>query len=116
MVRKSLVERQTIERMMAASDRGRGDKRPPGLPPEQERAIVHQGLADHYGRILDESISALGDTTPRKAVRSAKGRDKVVAWLKMLENHSAQQPADDPIADYDFGWMWEELGLGDRHR
>ena len=27
----------------------------------------------------------------RKAVKTAKGRKKVIAWLKMLENQSAQQ-------------------------
>lgn len=36
-------------------------------------------------------------------------------WLKLLENRSAQRP-DDPIADYDFGWMWVELGLEDHRK
>jgi hypothetical protein len=35
----------------------------------------------------------------------------VVAWLKTLENHSAKRPAGDPIGEYDFGWMWRELGV-----
>jgi hypothetical protein len=116
MVREPLVERQTIEQMMASADRKGGNEPPLGLAPEQERAIVHQGLTDHYGRMLDEPIPALGNTTPRKAAKTAKGRGRVIAWLKMLENHSAQQPAGDPMADYDFTWLWEELGLGDQRR
>ena len=39
---------------------------------------------DHYRKTLDEPIPALGGQTPRKAVKTAKGRKKVIAWLKML--------------------------------
>ncbi len=53
----------------------------------------------------------LGDRSPRAAVRTLKGRDKVVVWLKTLENHSASLGADDPMSAYDFGWMWRELRI-----
>jgi len=51
-----------------------------------------------------------------KAVKTAKGREKVIAWLKMLENHSAKMPKDDPLATYDFTWLWEKLELADQRR
>jgi hypothetical protein len=45
-----------------------------------------------------------------------KGRDKVVAWLKFIENQSAQHDAGNPIAEYDFGWLWHHLGVAEpRH-
>ncbi len=116
MVREPLIERQTMEQMMSSADRERGNVSSSGLPPEQERAIVHQGLTDHYRRMLDEPIPALANTTPRTAAKSAKGREKVIAWLKILENHSGQQPAGDPMGDYDFGWLWKELGVADQRR
>ena len=53
---------------------------------------------------------------PRKAVKTAKGRKKVIAWLKMLENQSAQQRPEDPMGAYDFTWLWRELGVGDERR
>jgi len=84
---------------------------PSGLSPEEERALVQQGLDDHYRRVLDEPIPALGGKSPRAAAKTAKGREKVAAWLKMLENHSARRPAGDPMGEYDFGWMWQELGV-----
>jgi hypothetical protein len=40
----------------------------------------------------------------------------VIGWLKMLENHSAQHGRDDPVGNYDFTWIWKELGLGDERR
>ena len=115
LVRDPLVETQSLEQMMASPPAGQA-KSSSGLSPEDERAVIHQSLDDHYGRMLDEPIPALGNATPMKAVKTTKGREKVIAWLKMLENHSAQQPAGDPMADYDFTWMWEKLELADRLR
>ncbi|MFT6912543.1 MAG: hypothetical protein ACJAQW_001144, partial [Paracoccaceae bacterium] len=37
-------------------------------------------------------------------------REKVVDWLKLLENRSDKQQ-NAVLAEYDFGWMWAELGL-----
>ena len=66
--------------------------------------------------MLGEPIPALGDTSPMKAVKTAKGREKVIAWLKTIENHSAKMPDSDPMASYDFTWLWEKLGLADQRR
>jgi hypothetical protein len=62
---------------------------------------------------LDEPIPTLGNRSPRQAAKTAKGREKVVDWLKMLENSSGRQAPDDPMASYDFTWMWEELGVSE---
>jgi len=67
----------------------------------------------HYRAQLDQPIPALGNISPRKAARSKKGRDKLVAWLKLLENQSAKHEPDDPMASYDFTWMWEEIDVSD---
>jgi len=88
---------------------------PADLTPEQERAIIHEELTAHYRRCLDETIPALGDVPPRQLVATASGRDKVVGWLKYLENGMAAH-RDGPMAGYDLGWLWEELGLADRRR
>jgi hypothetical protein len=48
----------------------------------------------------------LGGKSPRHPARSAEGRRAVANWLKGLEQTSARHPADDPMRDYDFGWMW----------
>jgi hypothetical protein len=111
LVRPPLVERQELDQVLA--ERRASGPRPPasGLAPEEERAILRQHMDEHYRGLLDQPIPALGNLSPRRAVRTAKGREKVVAWLKILENHSARRPAGDAIGEYDFGWMWEELGV-----
>jgi hypothetical protein len=84
----------------------------PVLPPDQERRLVHSCLDDHYRRTLDQGLPMLDGMTPRQAARSAAGRAKVVTWLKYLENQSQKQPdPNDPLATYDVGWLWTELGL-----
>lgn len=109
LVRAPMVERTDLAQSLAETR-----QRPPrasGLPPEVERQAIGKALEDHYRRILDEPIPALGNRAPRSAAKTAKGREKVVAWLKGLENHGARLGPDDPMAGYDFGWLWRELGV-----
>jgi hypothetical protein len=113
LVRAPLTERTDLDQMLATE---RPPPAPTGLSPEQERTLVQQMLDDHYRRVLDEPIPALGGKTPRAAAKTAKGRAAVVVWLKTLENHSGRQKPGDPMASYDFGWLWGELGVEDLRR
>ena len=113
LVRAPLTERTDLDQMLATE---RPPPAPTGLSPEQEQALVRQMLDDHYRRVLDEPIPALGGKTPRAAAKTAKGRAAVVVWLKTLENHSGRQKPGDPMASYDFGWLWGELGVEDLRR
>jgi len=109
LVRAPLLERVDLDQILAE---GKGRPRQgSGLPPEIEREVVTKALDDHYRRVLDEPIPALGNRSARSAVKTAKGRDKVVAWLKLLENGGARHDPSDPMVAYDFGWMWRELGV-----
>jgi len=53
----------------------------------------------------------LDDETPRSAARTPRGRAKLAGWLKYLENQTAANRYRG--LDYDFGWMWTELGVAD---
>ena len=103
-----LTEHTDMDQMLAEE---RPPPAPTGLSPEQERALVHQGMDEHYRRVLDEPIPALGGKSPRAAAKTPKGREKVAAWLKTLENHAAYRPPGDPMGSYDVSWMWRELGV-----
>lgn len=69
---------------------------------------MHDCLDDYYEDWLDTAIPALSGKTPRKAVRSKKGREQVVELLKQMEQMEARKP---PEEQYDFLWLWDELGL-----
>ena len=74
--------------------------------------IGYAMLDEHYRTTLDSPIALLGNRSPRDAVKTAEGREHVIKWLKLAENKSRHgRKPDDPIATYDFRWMWEELGL-----
>jgi hypothetical protein len=114
LVVQPLVEIQTLEQCMATRD--------PAPPPrvnlsaEERRTIIHDGLDRHYRDLLDQPIPVLGNKSPRAAVKTAKGRVKVVDWLKTLENHTAKFAGNNEMATYNFNWLWTELGVNELRR
>ncbi|WP_230532370.1 hypothetical protein [Microvirga roseola] len=107
-----LMEIKSLEQAMAERDGDDPRAEPSDLPAELQTEIVQTALTDHYQKMLDEPIPALGDLTPKAAVKTAAGRRKVVEWLKYLENQSRSRTRPgDPVAAYDFTWLWRELGV-----
>ena len=77
-----------------------------------QEQLVHSMLDKQYRALLDEPVPMLGNVSPRAAARSARGRRNVAAWLKHVENRSHNAPSPtDPMATYDFSWLWRELKL-----
>lgn len=77
------------------------------LSPEDEKAAN-----DHlYRALLAHPIPVLGDKTPIEAAKIKACRRKVATWLQFLEDNKT-----DPTDVYDFGWMWDELGVADLRR
>jgi hypothetical protein len=72
-------------------------------------AALGQQLRAHYDRWLDESIPALDGQSPREAVRSPGGRERVEALLKDFEETLGQDPRFAP----DVGELRRKLGLTD---
>jgi hypothetical protein len=74
--------------------------------------LVHAMLDKQYREILDEPVVMLGVIAPRAAIQTKNGREKVAEWLKYLECRSASpQNPQDPMATYDFSWLWRELNI-----
>ena len=114
LVRTPLTQIQTVDQV-----RGSAAGAPPSkqIPLEVATELVHGVLDKQYRALLDEPVPMLGDRSPRQAARTPAGREKLVAWLKFLENRSGSQvDPTDPMATYDFGWLWRELGLENLRR
>ena len=87
------------------------------IPPDLQTELVRVTLDKHYRETLDQPVGMLGDITPRVAAKTKKGREKLAAWLKFLENQSARdRDRDDPMRLYDFSWMWTELEIANLRR
>lgn len=109
-LKQPLTTIRTAEQMMAEEQDERNVDDADEIPPEIAQQIIQEHMDRHYRETLDAPIPTLGGKSPRQAVRSKEGRSDVVDWLKMLENNSARH-RNDAIEEYDFGWMWGELGL-----
>lgn len=109
-----LTEIRTLAQMLA-DDAGHNEQdEGPDLPPGEVERVVHEMLAREYGKALDQPVPMLGDRTPRALARTKAGRPKVAEWLKYLENGSAKsRETGDPMATFDFAWMWQELGIAE---
>jgi hypothetical protein len=101
LVGEPLVEMQTLNQVMAS----RPDSPTPPEPnptKDERRTIIHQSLDRHYQNKLDQPVPILGNKSPRATAKTAKGRAKVIDWLKMLENSAAKSAGrNDDMATYD---------------
>ena len=116
LVRAPLTKMETVEQVMAS-------RPPPAMNPSDEilqdvqTELVRVTLDRHYRETLDHPVAMLGDITPRAAAKTKKGREKLVAWLKFLENQTGRgRDTGDPMGSYDFTWMWTELGVAELRR
>ncbi|MCU0886162.1 MAG: hypothetical protein MUC44_14720 [Beijerinckiaceae bacterium] len=111
-----LTEIETVAQAMAA----RHDTPPeptPEIDPEIATPLVHAMLDRQYRASLDEPVGMLDGASPRTAVRTKAGRARVAEWLKHLENRNGRRDdPSDPMASYDFTWLWRELGIENLRR
>lgn len=103
---REMVDPRSPKAMAAASERTQAQ-----IPPEAMTAMVHDYLKKFYANWTEEKIPALGDKAPRQAIRTAKGRQAVIELLKSYELQEARRVRDQGGEPFDFGFLWERLGL-----
>ena len=104
-LKKALADREWPEKARAA------DERQAILlaeHPELQRAL-DEHVSGYYRRWVDMALPALGGKTPRAAVETKAGRERVRELLAELERMDARRPAHVPGVDV--GWLRRELGL-----
>ncbi|MCY4136777.1 MAG: hypothetical protein OXF56_00740, partial [Rhodobacteraceae bacterium] len=111
LVSEPVMVHQTVEQAMAAHRTNPAPIDQADLPPEVESQIITEFYDRHYRETLDQPIPMLGDTSPRVAAKTPEGKEKVAAWLKVLETGEARMRQSRAIEPYDFAWMWQELGV-----
>lgn len=116
MVGEPLIETRTVAQLMASRPAEKSEPVLSGLSPDEERAVVQANMARYYMNLLNEPVPMLGNTTPRRAAKSAKGRVRLVTWLKFLENGAARHGHGSTMVGYDLSWMWGELGVAHLRR
>jgi hypothetical protein len=83
----------------------------PSTPSSDEaNVLILDFKRQHYADWLDQSLPALGDETPRAAVRTKGGREQVDLLLKEIESTEARLPEGQR---FDFSHLRRELGLAE---
>ncbi len=80
----------------------------PTPEPPGAAGVVRSFKERHYRNWIDEALPALNGQTPRQAIRSAAGRERVDVLLKDMENMESRLPEDHR---HDFTQIRCELGL-----
>jgi hypothetical protein len=91
----------------AAEAKGGADSS--AIPPEEQHRVVLEMLGRHYRSWPDEEVPALGNVTPREAVADPELRPDVIRLLLDFEERNRSAPG--PMKEFDFGFLWDELGL-----
>ena len=83
----------------------------PELPPEVVAQAIEQALHRHYANWADETIPALDGRTPRQAITTPAGLERVKGLLREYEDGERQQSAAQgrPAVSYQF--LWDALEL-----
>ncbi|MBP6815730.1 MAG: DUF2384 domain-containing protein [Burkholderiaceae bacterium] len=83
----------------------------PDLPPEVIAQAIEQVLHRHYANWVDETIPALDGRTPRHAITTPAGLERVKGLLREYEAGERQQSAAQgrPAVSYQF--LWDALGI-----
>ena len=71
-------------------------------------AAAREWKGRHYETWPDESLPLLGGKTPREAMRTARGRERVDALVRDIEHHEARLPLEER---FDVAQLRLALGL-----
>lgn len=102
-------------RSMAVESFRIDDQTPPGpegeIPPDLETRLIEKLYRQQYAGMADRSIPALGDKTPRQALREPGGERRVRLWLEGFERTERRMAEDHGREPIDLGFLWQEIGL-----
>jgi hypothetical protein len=114
------VQHLTREIVDPAGALSRADKAAPAqaavhgpidLPPEALAQAVAQVMQRHYANWCDEPIPALGGRTPRQAITTPAGLERVKGLLREYEDGEAHQSAAQGRPAFSYQFLWDGLGL-----
>ena len=89
---------------------GKGEQAKP-LKNEKARAMLASVMQKYMFAWPDQALPALGGKTPREAAATKAGREKVLEFIKDMENGEARKKkAGEPSID--LGPLRRELGIG----
>jgi hypothetical protein len=101
-----------IGQIRAGTAKPAGAKRgTPEIPPEALSQAIEASVRGSYANWADEPIPALGNKTPRQAMKTSAGLERVKGLIRSYEAGEEQmaQQQGRPEVSYDF--LWQAIGV-----
>ena len=73
--------------------------------------LMSTAIHDSYAHWADEPIPALDHKTPRQAVKTSAGLERVKGLLRSYESSEAAQAAQQGRTEISYDFLWQALGL-----
>ena len=103
--------RQAAASSGSGGSSGSGDPGGSGLPPYVMAQAIEQVLHRHYANWSDEAIPALGGRTPRQAITTPAGLERVKGLLREYEDGEQQQSDAQGRPTVSYQFLWDALGI-----
>lgn len=81
------------------------------IPPEVYAEIIEKTIYRAYANWADEPIQALGGKTPRLAIKTPAGLERVKGLLRSYEANEKLQAAGQGRREISYEFLWRELGI-----
>lgn len=83
----------------------------PDLPPEVLADIIEKTITRMYVNWADEPIQALAGKTPRQAIKTPAGLERVKGLLRSYEAGEKQQALEQGRREVSYEFLWRELEI-----
>lgn len=110
-VARALSDPKGLMRNMPPVAAGKKPPAMPDLPPAVIADAIEQALRRSYANWCDEPIPALGDKTPRAAIKTPAGLERVKGLLRSYEAGEKEQAAQQGRREISYDFLWEAIGL-----
>ena len=95
----------------SAAGLGQGPEPPAGLDPETMFGVMESVIRKMYANWAAEPIPALSGQTPRQAIKTPAGLERVKGLLRSYEDGEARQAAQQGRREVSYQFLWDALGL-----
>ena len=95
----------------SVTQKDKSDRPAPHLPPDVMTEVIEKAIRRSYANWPDEPIPALGGTTPRQAIRTAAGLERVKGLLRGYEASETRQAQRDGRRAISYAFLWDALGI-----
>lgn len=99
-------------RSTAGDGKGKGQRGTTAAPaPEDTTALMTQVLRKHYANWPDEPVPLLGKRTPREAIATPAGLERVKGLLRSYESAEEEMARADAREPVSYQFLWDALGI-----